>query len=251
MDYKIFSKKEMVDILDVIQATLACRDRADMIMIMAKVRDLLCADRAICGLGIIDEREGPKILDLVNDHYPEEWLTYYSRENLYKHDPIILHQLSVMRPQFWDEAYNVFVDKPYVDFINRAGDFGLRHGIATGCTASNTDKICVFSFSGDENRFTTHQKMILDVMTPHLFQGLIRMHQNSKQQDCELTEREKEVIRWVKEGKSNWELSMILDISESTVKFHVQNIEKKLNAVNRAHAVALAMDYGMIGETSN
>lgn len=55
----------------------------------------------------------------------------------------------------------------------------------------------------------------------------------------------------MKEGKSNWELAMILDISERTVKFHVQNVEKKLNAVNRAHAVALAMDYGMIGETSN
>ncbi|MFQ5330419.1 MAG: helix-turn-helix transcriptional regulator [Thermodesulfobacteriota bacterium] len=58
-------------------------------------------------------------------------------------------------------------------------------------------------------------------------------------------------MQWLKEGKSNWELAMILDISERTVKFHVQNVEKKLNAVNRAHAVALAMDYGMIGETSN
>ena len=77
------------------------------------------------------------------------------------------------------------------------------------------------------------------------------MYQSSMQQGCELTDREKEVMQWVKEGKSNWELSMILDISERTVKFHVQNVEKKLNAVNRAHAVALAMDYGMLGETSN
>jgi DNA-binding CsgD family transcriptional regulator len=77
------------------------------------------------------------------------------------------------------------------------------------------------------------------------------MYHSSMQQGREFTDREKEVMQWVKEGKSNWDLAMILDISERTVKFHVQNVEKKLNAVNRAHAVALAMDYGMLGETSN
>lgn len=251
MDYKQFSKKEMVDILDVIQLSLACQSRADVFQMMTKVKELVCADQAICGLGVLDPREGPKIFDLINVNYPEEWLAHYAQEGLYKSDPIILHQLKVMRPQYWDEAYNVFVDKPYMDFINKANDFGLRHGIATGCSASNTDKISIFSFSGDQDRFASHHKAVLDVLTPHLFQGLLKMYHSSMQQGREFTDREKEVMQWVKEGKSNWDLAMILDISERTVKFHVQNVEKKLNAVNRAHAVALAMDYGMLGETSN
>ncbi|WP_397421646.1 helix-turn-helix transcriptional regulator [Phenylobacterium sp.] len=40
------------------------------------------------------------------------------------------------------------------------------------------------------------------------------------------------------EGKSDWEISMILGASESSVRFHVDNARKKLGAVKRAHAVA-------------
>lgn len=53
--------------------------------------------------------------------------------------------------------------------------------------------------------------------------------------------REKEVLNWLKLGKTNWEISVILQISERTAKFHVGNIMKKLNAVTRGHAVAKAI----------
>jgi DNA-binding CsgD family transcriptional regulator len=56
-----------------------------------------------------------------------------------------------------------------------------------------------------------------------------------------LSDREREILQWVAEGKSNWDVSAILNISERTVKFHVGSIMKKLNAVNRTHAVAIAM----------
>lgn len=55
-----------------------------------------------------------------------------------------------------------------------------------------------------------------------------------------LTNREKDVMQWIMEGKTNWEISMILSIGEETVKDYISNIFKKLNAVNRAHAVAIA-----------
>jgi DNA-binding CsgD family transcriptional regulator len=58
---------------------------------------------------------------------------------------------------------------------------------------------------------------------------------------ADLSEREREVLRWTSEGKSSWDISMILNISERTVKFHIMNIKKKLDAVNRAHAVAKAL----------
>ena len=50
----------------------------------------------------------------------------------------------------------------------------------------------------------------------------------------------------MKAGKTNWEISVILNISERTVKFHVQNIERKLNAVNKTHAVAIALDQNLL-----
>jgi len=42
----------------------------------------------------------------------------------------------------------------------------------------------------------------------------------------------------VAEGKSDWEISVILGISETTARFHVDNARQKLGAVSRAHAVA-------------
>jgi len=56
-----------------------------------------------------------------------------------------------------------------------------------------------------------------------------------------LTERETEILRWLMEGKTSWDVGKILSISERTVKFHVNNTLVKLNAVNRTHAVAKAI----------
>jgi DNA-binding CsgD family transcriptional regulator len=56
--------------------------------------------------------------------------------------------------------------------------------------------------------------------------------------EVRLTDRERDALSWVAEGKSDWEISVILGVSETTVRFHVDNARKKLGAVNRAQAVA-------------
>lgn len=61
-----------------------------------------------------------------------------------------------------------------------------------------------------------------------------------------LTEREREILRWAREGKSNLEIGVALDISALTVKNHIQKILRKLGASNRAQAVALAMSQGLV-----
>ncbi len=61
-----------------------------------------------------------------------------------------------------------------------------------------------------------------------------------------LTAREIEVLRWVANGKSAWEIGEILHITKRTVDEHVQTSVRKLGAVNRTHAVALAIGDGII-----
>ncbi|MBI1196696.1 MAG: hypothetical protein GC203_02410 [Phenylobacterium sp.] len=56
--------------------------------------------------------------------------------------------------------------------------------------------------------------------------------------EVRLTARERDVAAWVAEGKSDWEISVILGVSESTVRFHMDNARRKLGAVNRVQAVA-------------
>lgn len=52
-----------------------------------------------------------------------------------------------------------------------------------------------------------------------------------------LSVREREIMDWVRQGKTNQEIAMILDISAFTVKNHLQRIFKKLDVFNRTQAV--------------
>lgn len=56
--------------------------------------------------------------------------------------------------------------------------------------------------------------------------------------EVRLTARERDTLSWVAEGKSDWEIAVILGLSETTVRFHVDNARRKLGAANRAQAVA-------------
>ncbi|MGC3985945.1 MAG: LuxR C-terminal-related transcriptional regulator [Pseudorhodoferax sp.] len=56
--------------------------------------------------------------------------------------------------------------------------------------------------------------------------------------DNGMTGRELQIMQWVEMGKTNQEIGTILDISEFTVKNHLQRIFKKLDVYNRAQAVS-------------
>jgi two-component system response regulator DegU len=61
-----------------------------------------------------------------------------------------------------------------------------------------------------------------------------------------LTRRETQILNYVAAGNTNKQIADILDISEQTIKSHVSAILRKLNANDRAHAVALAIRNGWI-----
>ena len=62
-----------------------------------------------------------------------------------------------------------------------------------------------------------------------------------------ITEREREILVYVRDGMSNHEIGERLGISALTVKNHVQKILRKLGAANRAQAVAKAMTLDVLG----
>ena len=64
-----------------------------------------------------------------------------------------------------------------------------------------------------------------------------------------LSEREIQILRWVRDGKSNQEIGAILSISPLTVKNHMQRILRKLQANNRTQAVSKAMALKLLGSS--
>jgi DNA-binding NarL/FixJ family response regulator len=64
--------------------------------------------------------------------------------------------------------------------------------------------------------------------------------------DSPLTEREREVLQLMAEGKENAEIAAELVITERTVKFHVGNIYAKLGATSRTAAVVKAIQQNWV-----
>lgn len=71
---------------------------------------------------------------------------------------------------------------------------------------------------------------------------------------AELSEREQQILELVAVGYENLHAAKHLHISIETVRTHVKSILRKLDALNRAHATAIAYETGIFqgkGETAN
>jgi len=64
--------------------------------------------------------------------------------------------------------------------------------------------------------------------------------------DDQLSSREIDVLRLIGDGNANKQIADMLSIGEATVKNHISNILSKLGANDRAHAVTIALQRGII-----
>ncbi len=62
----------------------------------------------------------------------------------------------------------------------------------------------------------------------------------------DLTTRELEVLRLIRDGYRNKQIADQLSISENTVNFHIKNLMEKLQANDRTHAVTIGLRRGML-----
>lgn len=68
--------------------------------------------------------------------------------------------------------------------------------------------------------------------------------------NCRLSKREVECLRWAAVGKTDMEISLILNRSCATVRFHIHNAATKLEAVNRSQTVFKATQLGYLGNVA-
>jgi DNA-binding CsgD family transcriptional regulator len=61
-----------------------------------------------------------------------------------------------------------------------------------------------------------------------------------------ITARESEILGWVAVGKSDWAIGRLLNISQKTVNFHVENAKRKFGVATRLQAVVVALRSGII-----
>jgi two-component system response regulator NreC len=115
------------------------------------------------------------------------------------------------------------------------------------CEGKNVQDIAArfqISIAKAEN---SRQQLIVKHIVPQLHLLAGRLQNNEKVvRTISLTSREKEILMWVKEGKSTWEISSIIGVSKDTVKFHLKKIFHKLNASSRSQAISVAIENKLI-----
>jgi transcriptional regulator EpsA len=110
-----------------------------------------------------------------------------------------------------------------------------------------------FSFSRVSFEFGPQLAYTMELLAPVLHSALSRMLLEDSRPVADkprrirpITQREVEVLKWIKEGKTNVDIAQILNLSPWTVKNHMQAILKKLSVQNRSHAVARAISLGIL-----
>ncbi|ATE60508.1 XrtB/PEP-CTERM-associated transcriptional regulator EpsA [Thauera sinica] len=128
----------------------------------------------------------------------------------------------------------------------------VGHLLCHGAPEARGEQGSFFTFLGLPAQPGHREQYFLGLLMPHLHMALHRMcegearERQPRNEESVLSEREIEVLAWVRDGKTNHEIGQILDISPLTVKNHIQRILRKLNVSNRAQAVARGVSSGLL-----
>jgi LuxR family quorum sensing-dependent transcriptional regulator len=191
--------------------------------------------------GLPASGEDPESLIVVNK-WPAAWLDRYREQAYFYHDPVTQWSFSQTRPFFWSDARRGSPTTRRAEMIAReASDMGLVDGL--GFPMADPDHWqAVVSLAADARCVLDPRQKALMYLTSVLCQGrAMEIKRGKALPATPLTPRQREILSWVANGKSTWEVSVILGISENTVEFHLREARSRLGVVNTTHAVARAL----------
>lgn len=192
----------------------------------------------------------------IDDHvlscgWPVEWSNRYKELDYVKFDPVIRKTLGSAEPFAWCEAKPPRGDAMAIRVMDEARDFGLCEGFAVPIYTTHGFQAIV-TFGAEEMRLNAEQRAGLHMIAIYAHAAARsvlpdggRREGNTVGQPS-LSKREIECLQWTAAGKTSWEISVVLGLSQSTVDFYLRNAANKLDAVNRTQAVAMALRSHMI-----
>lgn len=181
------------------------------------------------------------------ENTPDFWRKRYESKGYIDKDFRVMHCKNKNSPIIWPVKKSKLstIDKK---IISEETEFGIASGISfpfhgIGCefgmfSASTSEQFHNSTLNNPLNQYE------LQLFGGTLFDYLVATKKRKKIKP--LTSREKECLKWVAIGKTSWETSLIINVSERTVIFHVQNATEKMNTSSRSSAAVIALLNGEI-----
>lgn len=193
----------------------------------------------------------------LRSNYPTDWRSFYDTQKLVHVDPTVAHCVAHSTSLIWSPG--LFRSSPQRVMYEEASGYGLRSGITLpmhgprgelGILCFVNDAKPSRQFDQDVAQVLPELSLLRDVAfqsgVDFALMGLEPAVVVAPVEIPVLTMRELDCLKWAMEGKTSWETGQILGVSESTVNFHVSNINRKLGVHHRNLAVIKAMKLGLL-----
>lgn len=252
LELQSFHKSQLLLLLDLIEGCTQVEHQEDINRILDRLDDLIPFDEAII-CSFANEESGIALKEIINHSYSSEWVSTYLENGFTAVDPVFATALSAPQVFTWTDAFQSQFQIASTEekmFADASMDFGYINGYTSSVYNSENKSAMLFSIKSNQTLLPS-QLHALRLITPHLERAsdsiLTKRKQTSRDALLyELTRRELEVLQWAVAGKTALEIGLILSITERTVKYHLGNIYQKLDVMNRAHAIAKAVNFGLV-----
>ncbi|MEQ9723064.1 helix-turn-helix transcriptional regulator [Yersinia alsatica] len=193
-------------------------------------------------------------------NYPLDWVKKYKKNSYHLIDPVILTAKDKVAPFAWDD--NSVINKKSTDsaVFKLAREYNIINGY-TFVLHDNSNNMATLSISNgsddsicfDESIETNKEKIQMLLILTH--EKMLGLYHNSAEKNESgsnkierdiFSPRENEILYWASVGKTYSEISIILGIKRSTVKFHIGNVVRKLGVLNAKHAIRLGIELKLI-----
>ncbi|MBR0684391.1 autoinducer binding domain-containing protein [Bradyrhizobium manausense] len=179
--------------------------------------------------------------------FPSGYLDTYKVEQWDRIDPVVQRVHSARGPFRWSETHSRGgFTRQQKSFFEQCRELGVHSGITIPIhgIGQEVDLISLSLRVGGE--VPSHRMTHIYMLSVQYWLKYCELSDQREHKIVPLTAQELECLRWCKEGKTNWEIGEILNISEKTVEFHLSNGMRKLGAGNRITAVIIGIKRGLI-----
>jgi DNA-binding CsgD family transcriptional regulator len=188
--------------------------------------------------------------------YPDSWARHYTANGYVNDDPVIARVYEERAPFIWaDKIAAETLSRKQLKLLDDAGSIGISNGLTIPLQSRSGEIASLSLIPGKLSADALHAPDLLNsvhLMAEYLHGRAARivieeaLTNSSKRRRSLLSPREAEALNWVARGKSTWETSRILEISEKSVEFYLESCKHKLQATNRTQAVVKAIVLGLI-----
>lgn len=211
-----------------------------------------------CLIALVPHPGIPLAQAFLRSNYPGNWRDFYDSNELLHIDPTVSHALQNTTSLIWSPG--LFKTQQQQAMYEEASHHGLRSGVTLPIHGprGSVGLLCLANDarpSRDFNRFLDDLLPDLSFLRDVVFQSGIDFAEMACDphkpvgafcQVPQLSPREFECLKWIAAGKSSQEIADALNISHSTVEFHVTNLKKKLRVNNRSEAAIVAIKWGLL-----